>query len=186
MKKRISLILAGAALVATACKGGGGGPRYHLTGQPNVVTLVNLHPDEQRSKIYSSNYLQDGLIPRCTPVSIDAANDKLVKFTANGKQYVYEFQRKLMVESVDEHLDKIFGTQCADQDLANFSDVDKKGIAEGQVYEGMSRQAVIYAIGYPPAHETPKLDSDQWKYWKNRFNTIIVHFEGDKVASIQN
>jgi hypothetical protein len=179
------MFVAGIALISTACKGGGG-VQYHLTGQPNVVTLVNLHPDEKQGKILSSNYLRGGLIPRCTPVTIDDVGEKRMTFTADGRKYIYEFQRKLMVESISEHLDKIFGTMCADQDLANFSDVDKKGIAEGQVYEGMSRQAVIYALGYPPAHENPKLDSDQWKYWLNRFNTMIVHFDGDKVASIQN
>ncbi len=186
MNLRSSIFVAGLALAATACKSGGGAVAYHLTGQPNIVTLVNLHPDEQRSKLYSSNYLQPGLIPRCTPVKIASVNAKQARFTANGATYVYEFQRKLMVESVDEHLDRIFGTQCSDADLAKLSDLDRKGIKEGQVFEGMSRQAVIYAIGYPPAHETPRLDSDQWKYWRNRFDTIIVHFDGDKVAAIQN
>src|SRR5688572_14084481 len=155
MSTKTSIFLAGIALLATACKSGGGGVQYHLTGQPNIVTLVNLHPDEKQGKILSSNYLRGGLIPRCTPVTIDAVNQKQAKFTADGRPYTYEFQRKLMVESIEEHLDKVFGTQCADADLASFSDVDKRGIADGQVYEGMSRQAVIYAIGYPPAHENP-------------------------------
>jgi len=185
MNTRTSSLVAGIALFSAACKGGGG-VQYHLTGQPNVVTLVNLHPDEKQGKILSSNYLRGGLIARCTPVEIDAVNERQLKFTADGRTYVYEFQRKLMVESVSEHLDKVFGTQCPDQDLANFSDIDKKGIAEGQVYEGMTRQAVIYALGYPPAHENANLQADQWKYWLNRFNTMIVHFDGEKVASIQN
>jgi hypothetical protein len=180
------MFLAGFALLATACKHGGGSVQYHLVGQPNVVTLVNLHPDEKQSKILSSNYLLAGLIPRCSSVTIDAVSEKAAKFEVDGRTYTYEFQRKLMVESVDEHLDKVFGTQCPDADLANFSDVDKKGIGDGQVYEGMSRQAVIYAVGYPPAHENPRLDGPQWKYWINRFNTMIVHFDGDKVSSIQN
>ena len=38
---------------------------YPLVGASGVYTLVNLHPDEQRHRLYSVNYQQSGLIPRC-------------------------------------------------------------------------------------------------------------------------
>jgi hypothetical protein len=178
-----------ATIVAlAACKGGGGASLSPLVGQAGVKTLVNLHPDEGHARLYSSNYLREGFIERCTDVTIDRVNTKQMVFTVTdtGRRYTWLFQTKLMVESISQNLDKFFGTQCSESDLANLSEIDRKGIKNGEVYEGMSRQGVIYAIGYPPSHETPKLELDTWKYWKNRFDTMNVHFEGDKVSSIEN
>src|ERR1041384_2372947 len=55
---------------------------YHLVNQPGVKTLVNLHPDEAKMLLYSTNYQMPGtLIPRCSEVMIDSATDKRVTFT---------------------------------------------------------------------------------------------------------
>ena len=40
------------------------------------------------------------------------------------------------------------------------------------------------AIGYPPEHATPSLDSDVWTYWKNRFGKLKVTFANGKVSEI--
>jgi hypothetical protein len=57
------------------------------------------------------------------------------------------------------------------------SPVDRKGIQMGTALEGMTRQGVIYAMGYPPPHRTPSLDSERWIDWRNRFNTFAVVFD---------
>src|SRR5687767_7571401 len=160
---------------------GCGGIKYHLTGQPNVVTVVNLHPDE-RGKLYSSNYQLSGVLPRCTPVEIESVGAKQMRFTADGRRYLYEFQVKLMVETIPEHLDKIFATSCPDPDLAGFSEIDRQGIKEGRALKGMTRKAVIYAMGPPPARAN-RPEADRWKYWRNRFGTFQVAFDGDRVSS---
>ena len=49
----------------------------------------------------------------------------------------------------------------------------------------MSKKAVLVALGHPPAHATPSLESDEWKYWKSRWNTMIVIFKNGKVAAIR-
>ena len=41
-----------------------------LVGQTGVVTLTNLHPDEPRSRLFSINYQQAGLIPVCSAVTL--------------------------------------------------------------------------------------------------------------------
>jgi len=51
---------------------------------------------------------------------------------------------------------------------------------------GMSKEGVVFAIGYPPPHETPRLEGDQWRYWKRRFDSILVHFENGRVTRIVN
>lgn len=173
------------ALGAVACRGGG--IQYHLRGQQGVKTLVNLHPDEQHARLYSSNYLREGLIPRCTEVTIDAINRKAMKFTLveTGRTYTWLFQRKLMVESIPEHLDDFFGTDCNEAVVSKLSQIDQQGIMEGRVYEGMSRKGVLLALGPPPTHETPNLEMDSWKYWRSRFDTMLVHFQGDTVVAVE-
>src|SRR5262249_59549141 len=49
----IAAALAAAALAAPARAAD---VAYHLIGAPNVVTLVNLHPDEPHKRLYSVNY----------------------------------------------------------------------------------------------------------------------------------
>lgn len=184
-KARSSIVVAALALGTVACRGGG--IAYHLRGQPGVKTLVNLHPDEQHARLYSTNYLRGGLIPRCSEVTINAINKKAMKFTLveTGRTYTWLFQRKLMVEPIPEHLDKFFGTECDEAEVRGLSQIDQQGIKEGRVYEGMSRRGVLLAVGPPPTHETPNLEMDSWKYWQNRFDTILVHFQGDTVVTVE-
>jgi len=48
----------------------------------------------------------------------------------------------------------------------------------------MTREEVIMAIGYPPAHRTPSLSQPEWHYWKDRWHEYTVVFEGDRVARV--
>ena len=50
-------------------------------------------------------------------------------------------------------------------------------IKNGVLKIGMTKAQVIMARGYPPAHETPSLDLDTWKYWSSRFVTQSIVFE---------
>ncbi len=71
-------------------------------------------------------------------------------------------------------------------DLSRFSKLERDAIASGIVKVGMSKDAVIVSRGYPPAHKTPSLNLPQWRYWKTRFNTIVVNFDADnKVSGIR-
>ncbi len=165
-------------LLATAC---GGGVQYHLTKQPGVVTLVNLHPDPVHHRLYSTNYQQAGLIPLCTPVEIHDVSPKAMSFSASGVTYQYVFA-KYMVADKPTHLDQFFGSQCPD--ISGLSEEDQAGIKAGRVSPGMTRKGVLLALGYPPDHVN-SLDGAVWKYWKNRFATFDVLFEGDVVTEVK-
>ena len=157
---------------------------YPLVGASGVYTLVNLHPDEQRHRLYSVNYQQSGLIPRCSKVAIESVDKRKMTFRLDGgPEYEYVFHNSLR-EPIPKHLDRYFGKKCEPK-LESLSEVDRKGVQAGSVLPGMTKRAVILALGYPPEHATPSLDSDVWTFWKNRFGKMQVHFTGNKVTEIK-
>lgn len=149
----------------------------------DVLTQTVLHPDPKSARLYSINYQQGGVIPICTPVHVVALDDAHMTFTVGAVTYTYLFRPEFMVEGISVHLGRYFGDTCDRGDA--LSQADRDGIAAGRVAPGMTKTGVIKAIGYPPPHATGDLASPQWRYWKNRFDTFIVHFEGDLVARVQ-
>ncbi len=157
---------------------------HPLRASAEVYTLVNLHPDDE--ELSSVNYLDgDELLALCTPIRVSFLNTEGLTFhvLATGKEYTYEFH-DTMTESPAEHVAKFFGTSCNAGVVASFDAIDQQGIREGKVLEGMSKQAVILAIGYPPEHRTPSLDADLWRYWESKFDTIEVTFADGRVVEI--
>ncbi len=179
-------VLLAAALLSLGCAGSGPPHAFDaLLGSPGVVTLVNLHPDERRSRLFAVNYLQDGLIPLCTPVALlDRDDERLVfEVQATGRRYEYYFH-KAAAEPFPDHLAHYFGTACPPERDA-LEGVDREGVEKGKALPGMSKPAVVLAIGYPPRHVTPSLEADRWVYWRNRFNRIAVIFSDGRVRALQ-
>lgn len=159
---------------------------YRLTGQPGVMTLVDLHPHAQRPELWTMNYQQDGFLPICTPVVIEAVSAREARFVVPslGVRFHYRVDDGL-VEPFTSHLDRVFGEQCPTDVIAQLSPVDQAGISQGVALVGMSRQGVILALGPPPAQATPSLDMPVWRYWRNRHHTFVVRFVGDTVSEVE-
>lgn len=58
--------------------------------------------------------------------------------------------------------------------IAGWPESARHAVSAGKVAIGMTREQVIVSLGYPPAHETPALDADRWKYWYGKFDTLQV------------
>lgn len=67
--------------------------------------------------------------------------------------------------------------------MSAFTDMERTPILEGQVENGMSKAAVLRAMGYPPKHQTPSLTGNEWTYWRNRVASFVVRFRDGKVVS---
>jgi hypothetical protein len=182
--KRVIVPVALSLLVANFVLVAGADVAYPLVGASGVYTLVNLHPDEQRHRLYSVNYQQTGLIPLCSKVRIESVDSRKMTFRLldSDREYEYVFHNSLR-DPIAKHLDKVFGKKC-DGTLAGLGEVDRRGIRAGTVLSGMSKRGVTLAIGYPPEHATPSLDADIWTYWKNRFGKMTVSFANGKVVGI--
>jgi hypothetical protein len=173
------LAVALAALLAAACASELRNPAgVDLLGASGVYTLVNLHPDERRSTLYAVNYQQSGLIPMCSEVRIRDLTRKRLTFRVlkRNRDYYY-FYHQAAAEPFEEHLLRFFGRECNLEEVGSLSEIDQTGIHEGTVLPGMTKRGVTYALGYPPRHVNPDLDTRRWTYWKNRVDRMVVVFD---------
>jgi hypothetical protein len=188
-----------ATLTLAACKG----PAVPspLVGQTRY-TCCNMH--YERPKFDDTNYQKGVVIPYGTAVQIIEVRRDSVTFQPVGHPQltlVERWGRKTL--SMDEFLNRTFVTEDPrtrvrssaapagkkkDKHAANQgekSDTLRANIEQGIVTEGMTRPQVLMALGYPPAHRTPSLDSPSWTYWENRWVTFIVYFDGDRVSRVE-
>jgi len=52
-----------------------------------------------------------------------------------------------------------------------------------QVKQGMTREQVTMAVGWPIASENPRLEADVWRYWIDSWSEYQVSF--DKVGMVK-
>lgn len=179
-----SILLRLAALAfATGCVGG---PKVEspLTGQYRY-TCCNLR--YEKPQITDVNYQVGAIIPYGTRVQILEVKKNAVRFQPDGHPemtLVYRHGRKAL--PFEQYLDRLF----LDHDprpkgkATKASAKSAKLIEQGVVEPGMTRDEVLKAVGYPPAHRTPSLDSPVWTYWRNRWESYFVYFDGDKVDRV--
>lgn len=139
---------------------------------------------EEKNRFRTSNYRVGGLIPINTAVNLVSIDSKniVVQIAKTGQPLTIENVPRHTNEDVQQAFQKILRKTRVNLD--QFSPQERQNILDGQAAKGMSRKAVLAAIGYPPATSTPSLDSSEWTYWTNRFNRFIVRFKGDKVQEI--
>ena len=155
--------------------------------EPYVYTLTNLHTNYRSRVIYAMNYQTSGLIPVCSKVRlVDRAYSYLV-FEVLETKIVYSYEdHGHSGEPFFNNISKYFGRECDKEKIDQLNDIDKKGISNGRPYVGMSRQGIVYAMGYPPLAKNANLNANRLYYWKNRFNRIVLFFDNqDTVAQIK-
>jgi hypothetical protein len=87
--------------------------------------------------------------------------------------------------TVDQLIDAWFVTEDPHRTLKKVPAKRMKLIEQGIIDDGMTKTEVKTAIGVPPAHRTPTLESNEWHYWQNRWVEWVVYFANDKVTRIQ-
>ena len=147
-------------------------------------TKYNIHTqgkDATTFKASYANYTDPGtghvIIPLGTEIQVTKHGWRGFVFTydSGSKKVTFEYHKKRMGMGMDEYIELI--TTPKTVSYSGLSKQDKKGIADGKAYKGMTRKGVMAALGYPAVHKTPSLDSKTWVYWTNRFRTIAVDFD---------
>ena len=139
----------------------------------------------EKGHYHTTNYHKGILLPVNSEVKFVKAYSKSIVVTLpNSENLEIINVEGFSGEKIEEIFTRTFSASPVD--LSKFTGAEKKAILAGKVEKGMTKAAVIAAFGYPPKHKTPNLETEQWRYWLNRFDTIVVIFENDKVVRIEN
>jgi len=133
----------------------------------------------------TTNFRRGASIPVNTPVKLLNITSKTIEVEVDNSS------QKLLVKNVEKHtgddvyraFDKLFAKKKVN--MSKFTSLERSHIDSGTVANGMSKDAVIIAIGYPPITETMNLDGNLWVYWSGRYNKFNVHFNNGKVSKIE-
>jgi hypothetical protein len=91
------------------------------------------------------------------------------------KTIYFEFDESRMNMTNEQYIRLI--TSPEPTNLDRLSALDRKGIKEGKAYQGMTKEGIRIALGYPAVHGTPSLDNNTWRYWTNRWKSMLVEFD---------
>jgi len=158
------------------------GPAASATKGQTYYTQFSLFHEGHTHR--TTNYRKGILVPVNTEVVFTKATKKeIIVKLADGSNLTVANIEDFSGEKIDGIFIRTFSTNKVE--LAKFTDVERNAILGGFVETGMSKGAVLVALGYPPKHQTSSLLANQWRYWQNRFNTFVVHFKDDRVSQIQ-
>ncbi len=146
---------------------------YQNNGKDNKASYANFTNPGAGHKILAVN----------TPVQIKTWKRQgfIIVNTETNEEIFFEYHEPRMQMTTDEYLNKI--TSSAKTDLSSLSEKDQKGIKDGIASQGMTKNGVMTALGYPATHRTPSLESNTWVYWGNRFKTIAVTFDDKGIVT---
>ncbi len=178
------LLLVGLTGCPKAFKGGESSlpPGVELGGK--YYTQYSFQYEKNRHR--TTNYRKGFLVPVNTPVELLSWGRKgfMIRVLPNGPDIEIENVQKHTGDTIEQAFHKMLARRPLN--LKQFTRRERGLIKEGKVAPGMSRKAVIAAIGYPPITQTPTLDMNEWRYWASRFDTFIVRFSNGRVKQIIN
>jgi hypothetical protein len=184
------------AVLAVACKQPA--PPHPMNGEMRY-TCCNMR--YEKPEISDVNYQKGTLIPFGTRVQILEVRRNNVKFQPAGHPpitLVLKYGKDAGL-TMDQLVERTFVTEDPHAKLARVAskggkavkgakapadERTRKLIEQGVIEPGMTKDQVLMAKGYPPAHRTPSLDAPMWTYWENRWVTSEVYFDGDKVVRV--
>jgi len=172
----------------SGCGGAGVTPAHQKQVEEHAQMTTQVGMFAQGSGINTLNYTLGFPVPVNSIVFYEDINSKQLAFSYNDKRYYLRNSPRYSKTNMDEMMDRYFATNKVD--LSGFTEQEQTMIKKGKVEVGMSKEAVILALGYPPAHVTPDWKGmDEWKYWKFQRgyaqDTILYHFKDNKISSIQ-
>ena len=187
----IVAIAAGLGFVFSGCGGSSGLTPAHQEAVAQKKTMIvqrNMWwgPGQWPGMkvVFTTNYKMGPMIPVNSEITLEAINRNQVSFHYNGNLVILRNMPKHSGTNMAQVMDRYFGTTKVD--LSKFTKIEQEKIAQGEMAVGMSKEATLVARGYPPVHQTPSLQANDWKYWKFQAgyasDTIIVHFKDGKIS----
>jgi hypothetical protein len=129
-----------------------------------------------------TNYARGILVPINTPVKIDAIKSETISLHRidTGDKLTIKNVEKYTKKTTTELARLIFADQQTPLD--RFPADMAASIKNGEMRLGMTKEQVLMARGYPPAHETPSVESDRWVFWSSRFVKQTIVFTNGRLS----
>lgn len=183
----IFVAVIGLSFVLSGCGGAKLSPTVQKAFDNNekMYTQLNMHLNPGRGGIQTvetTNYSVGILVPVNSEVVLSSVDAKKLIFTYNGMQVTLINKAKYTGLNMEQTVNRYFSEKKVD--LSKFSEMERSAIETAEVKAGISKEAMLVLRGYPPVHATSSLKSDSWKFWENRWNTVLVQFENNKVTKI--
>jgi hypothetical protein len=155
-------------------------PAIEPTVGKDYFTRFTLHAEDHEYPV--TNYARGDLVPINTPVKLINMSGK--KFTLRRLDSGGDIE----VENIEKYSHLSLSEVAARMLSAEKTPIEKlvptlqKAIKEGEMRRGMTKDQVIMARGYPPAHETASTDSDRWVFWSSRFVKQTIVFTNGRLT----
>jgi hypothetical protein len=165
MAMRIDRIaIATIALLAAGC----------ASAPPDGYTCCNLHYDYDR--ISDANWRNLPMIPAGAKIRVVeyGVNRATVEIDGKPIKIAHDYGRDR--ESVETYVRKLIVLQDPKALIATYPIEVRDAIFRGIVIQGMTREQVIIAAGFPPTHRTFTLEANVWHLWGSRNGRYEVHF----------
>jgi hypothetical protein len=94
-----------------------------------------------------------------------------------GRKYKVRYQKRYHPhKSVRDYVDVMFTDKTVTELTGEMSKREVSAIQQGVLIKGMSKKAVIVAVGIPSDHRTPYLENKEWYYWTTRRKSKKICF----------
>jgi len=156
-----------------------------IPSHSRIYTSTNLwyeSPDE----IAAPCCLKGKILPFGAEIEFISASDQQIRFRDidSGLEYKILFDKAQMMAGIEDYMKKTFSTKSADDIGKGLKPSVYEKLRRGVVEEGMTREMVLLAFGYPAPSRTSSLKDDTWIYWDDTLKSRRVVFKGDKVIAI--
>jgi hypothetical protein len=150
-----------------------------------VYLKYNLRYDGVRNSASCINYQNGLMVPAGSKVKIISYSSKVINIQIEaGLTIKMDYSPKFTGMSAEKWIAQVTSAKDPSPAWKKFTELEWKGIHGGKALDGMRKDAVVVALGYPSKHKTPSLELDRWLYWANRVATFGVIFSNDKVTDV--
>ena len=134
-------------------------------------TCCNFHYEDDW--ISDANWSAMPMIPAGTPIRTLGYGNNRVAVDIGGRRMRLglDYGRR---QSFTDWVQLMIVQEDPKPKIASWPAPLRDAVVAGKVEIGMTKEQVIVAVGYPPAHQTPTMDALQWKYWHTGFGTYLV------------
>ena len=138
-------------------------------------TCCNLHYADDW--ISDANWTGSPMIPAGARIKVTSYGwNNRAHVEIDGKPFRLGHDYGRNEEKLEQFVAKWVVADDPRRKIERYPEKVRTAIFNGKVIEGMTREQVIIAVGYPPTHQTRTLDANVWNHWFNRFSRFEVHW----------